>query len=331
MSNHFEVPKNVIDWLVEDTNPWTEYNTRTNLLSQTKSDSSVISSRRKMLEHSLIQGLLQEVNQWPWYNVKRHNDANHPYHKLVFLADLGFTKEDQVISSISDKLFNNQSQEGAFQVPIEIPRAFGGNDQAQLTWMLCDNPSLIYALIKFGWEKEPQIKQAVEHLISLQQEQGWLCTVSPSLGKFRGPGRKDDPCPYATLLSLKVLANMKDYRESKACLAGAEALLSLWDQRKERKPYLFGMGTDFQKLKAPLIWYDIIHVTSILAKIPKIRKDERFLEMINIIQAKKDEQGLLKAESIWNAWKEWDFGQKKEPSPWITYLTYQIEHLLIGK
>ncbi|MBN1328658.1 MAG: hypothetical protein JXA54_04215 [Candidatus Heimdallarchaeota archaeon] len=313
------------------TNPWTEYNTRINLFAQAKSEPLVISSKQKMLEHPLVKVLLQEVNQWPWYNLKRHNDANHPIHKLVFLADLGLTKEDQVVDSIIENLFQNQSQEGAFQVPIEIPRAFGGNDQDQLTWMLCDNPSMIYALIKFGWEKDPKIAQAIKHLISLQHEQGWLCTVSPSLGKFRGPGRKDDPCPYATLLSLKVLANMKDYRESKACLTGAEALLSLWGQRKERKPYLFGMGTDFQKLKAPLIWYDIIHLVSVLVKIPKIRKDERLLEMINIIQNKKDEQGFLKAESIWTAWKEWDFGQKKEPSPWITYLTYQIEHQLTEK
>ncbi len=312
-------------WLLT-TNPWTEYNTRINLLTQAKSDPSVIASKQIMLEHPLVKGLLQEVNQWPWYNLKRHNDASHPIHKLVFLADLGLTKEDQVIAAITENLFQNQSQEGAFQVPIEISQAYGGTDQGQLTWMLCDNPLLIYTLIKFGWEKDPKIEHAVKHLISLQQEQGWLCTVSPTLGKFRGPGRKDDPCPYATLLSVKALASMKDYRESKACLAGAEALLSLWDKRKERKPYLFGMGTDFQKLKAPLIWYDILHLASVLVKIPKMRKDERFLEMINIIQTKKDEQGFLKAESIWNAWKEWDFGQKKEPSPWITYLTYLIEY-----
>ncbi len=28
----------------------------------------------------------------------------------------------------------------------------------------------------------------------------------PALGKFRGPGRKDDPCPVANLYALKALS-----------------------------------------------------------------------------------------------------------------------------
>jgi len=32
----------------------------------------------------------------------------------------------------------------------------------------------------------------------------------------------------------------------------------LWEKRREQKHYLFAMGTDFNKLKAPLIWFDIL-------------------------------------------------------------------------
>jgi hypothetical protein len=145
-------------------------------------------------------------------------------------------------------------------------------------------------------------------------------------GKFKGPGRKDDPCPYANLIMLKALANHPKWKNDKTCKNGAETLLQLWDQRKERKPFLFGMGTDFKKLKTPLIWYDILHITDVLTRFEWLHKDERLLEMIDIIKDKADENGLFKAESVWRAFKDWDFGQKKEPSPWISYLVYNIAY-----
>ena len=40
--------------------------------------------------------------------------------------------------------------------------------------------------------------------------------------------------------------------------------------------------------------------------------------------AKADADGRYTPESIWNAWKEWDFGQKKAPSPYLTYLVANI-------
>jgi hypothetical protein len=84
------------------------------------------------------------------------------------------------------------------------------------------------------------------------------------------------------------------------------------------------MGTNFKKLKAPLIWYDILHVTNVLTRFEWLLKDERLLEMIGIIKDKADENGFFKAESVWRAFKDWDFGQKKESSSWISYLVYNI-------
>ncbi len=34
--------------------------------------------------------------------------------------------------------------------------------------------------------------------------------------------------------------------------------------RGQKKYFLFGIGTDFHKLKYPLIWYDILHVSDVL-------------------------------------------------------------------
>jgi hypothetical protein len=108
------------------------------------------------------------------------------------------------------------------------------------------------------------------------------------------------------------------------CHIGAETVLGLWQQRKAQRPYLFAMGADFAKLKAPLIWYDILHVTEVLTQFEWLRPDERLNEMASIVKAKADDEGRFTPESIWQAWREWDFGQKREPSAWLTLMAWRM-------
>lgn len=201
---------------------------------------------------------------------------------------------------------------------MNIPLHFGGTGQEQWSWMLCDAPLLLYLLKKLGYSENNKIMTGVEFLLTLHNGNGWPCKVSSDLGRFRGPGRKDDPCPYATLLMLKLLSLLEEHRDSQQTQNGAEALLSLWEKRKVRRPYMFAMGSSFLKLKAPLVWYDILHVVDILSGFKWLRKDKRLLEMVDVIRSKADGNGHYKAESVYKAWDEWEFGQKKTPSKYIT-------------
>lgn len=319
-----EINEKNVDWLLKN-DPWVEYNTRINLLNQSQSDVATINAKEKLVKHPFVQMILKELCDWPGYPLKRHNDVKHLTHKLSFLTDLGLTINDnEILTETVDKIFNNQSEEGAFQIIANIPVHFGGSGNDEIAWMLCDAPTVLYSVIKLGIYDDIRVNKAIKQIINLIHENGWPCAASPKFGKFKGPGKKDDPCPYANLISLKVLANHPKWIDHKASKIGAEILLSLWEQRNERKPYLFGMGTDFKKLKAPLHWYDILHVTDVLTRFKWLRKDERLLEMINIILSKVDENGRYTAESVWRAYKDWDFGQKKEPSAWITYLVCSI-------
>jgi hypothetical protein len=271
-----------------------------------------------------IAGLLAELASWPGTPLKRHNEAGHLLHKLVFIADSGLQICDPRVANIAEKILQNQSAEGAFQVLVNISPSHGGTGTDSLAWFLCDAPSILYALLKLGLKDDPRVKAAAKHLAGLCADFGWPCAVSPQLGKFRGPGRKTDPCPYATLTSLKALAQLPEYRDSEVCRNGAEAILALWVQRKERKPYLFAMGTDFAKLKAPLVWYDILYVLEVLTQFPWLHGDPRLHEMLAILESKADNKGRFTAGSVWKAWSDWDFGQKKEPSIYVTEIAKRI-------
>ena len=203
---------------------------------------------------------------------------------------------------------------------LNIHPRYGGTGDDQWSWMLCDAPLIIYALAKFGLGKDPRVQAAAEYLAGLIRDNGWPCAVSPEFGKFRGPGRKSDPCPFANLIMLKALAQVDGFRDSRVVHQGSEAALTLWEERRERHPYIFYMGTDFCKLKAPFVWYDIVHMVDVLTHFHWLAKDYRLQEIVEIIRSKADDDGRFTPESIWMAWKGWDFGQKKIPSPWLTFV-----------
>jgi len=277
-----------------------------------------------MLKHPEIRSLLSELSGWPGPSLKRHNDAGHLLHKLVFVSDIGIRAGDPGTDEIVKNIMDHKSKDGVFQVIANVSPQYGGSGKDELAWMLCDSPSILYSMVKLGMREDFIFQAAAQHLASLSADNGWPCTVSPNLGKFRGPGRKTDPCPYATLISLKALSQIPEWRGSEVCLRGAESLLQLWEQRKERRPYLFAMGTDFAKMKAPMVWYDILHVLEVLTQFRPIRKDRRLLEMVDIMKAKSDHEGRFTAESVWKAWSNWEFGQKKTPSFWVTLLAHRI-------
>ena len=311
-----------IQWLL-DSPPWIEYRTRVDLLEQPEETPEVILAQQAMLEHPQVKSMISELADWPGHALKRHNDAAHMIHKLVFLADIGVKAGDPGTDRVIDRISEHRSDEGVFKILANTPRSFGGSGEDEWVWMLCDTPSVLYALEKMKADV-PRLQDAAKHLAGYGRDNGWPCAVSLEMGRFKGPGSKNDPCPYATLISLKVLHELPEWRDSDVVNNGIDSILTLWEQRKERRPYLFAMGTDFRKLKAPLIWYDILHVMDVLSLFPRALEDDRLKEMLVIIREKVDSQKRCTAESIWKAWSEWDFGQKKEPSPWITFLVYRI-------
>ena len=317
------------EWLLGGP-PWARYRTLLDLLDEPEDAPQVMTARQALMADRQVKALLADLDTWPGPPLKRHNDAGHLLHKLVFIADLVLKADDACLDRVVESILSQRSSEGLFRVVFNIAPRYGGTGEDQWAWMLCDAPLVLYAVLKLGLKEDPRVQAAAHHLTSLVRENGWPCAVAPELGKFRGPGRKSDPCPYATLLMLKALSEVPEWRDSDASRIGAETLLGLWEQRKERRPYLFAMGTDFGKLKAPLIWYDILHVTDVLTRLPWLHEDRRLREMVETVKVKADKQGCFTSESVWRAWGEWEFDQKRSPSRWLTLLSRRMLRRVYG-
>lgn len=311
-----------IKWLLE-CEPWIEYRTRIDLLGQSESDSAVINAKRSIIQHTQIQSIFADLYNWNEQIVNSHKNADLPLHKLTFIADIGLNINDPEVNKVVNLIMEHQDTNGVFQVKMNIPKHFGGTGENTWGWMLCDAPIIFYSLSKFG-VNDNSLNEGIKYLASLVKDNGWACTVSQEMGKFRGPGRKDDPCPYSTLLMLKLLSQKEEYKNNRECHLGAEVLLKLWEKSMDSHPYMFYMGTDFRKLKAPTMWYDIVSVTDVLSQFEWLRNDPRLIEMVNIIKSKMDNNGCYTPESEYKACKGWDFGQKKKPSQWLTFSILRI-------
>ncbi len=308
--------------LLDRSDDWLKYSININLINKPKD--TLIDLRNLALNDKRIRGYITDIADFHVSLVTNHKNPDLPIQKLLFLLDLGFDTEIPQIKSAVDEILKHRDENGVFQSMTNVPKHFGGAGEDVFSWCLCDAPLLLLALLKAGMDYHEYIKPGVDYLLSLCRDNGFPCVVSPELGKFRGPGKKDDCCPYATLMMANLLLYIPEYRNSKVAISAAEVLLSLWENSLDRHPYMFYMGTDFRKLKAPSCWYDIVSVTGVLSKYEFARDDARFLEMVAHIKSKEDKDGFFTPESVYLKLKDWDFGQKKALSPYLTYLCYRI-------
>ena len=308
--------------LLEISDDWLKYAILLHLYHEQKDH--LVEIRNSALADSRIKRYLSDIANFHNTLVTNHKNPDLPIHKLLFLLDLGFDTEVPEIKAAVDEILKHRDEHGFYQSMTNVPKHFGGTGENVFSWCLCDAPLLLLALLKADMDYREYIKPGVDHLVSFCRDNGFPCAVSPELGKFRGPGKKDDCCPYATLITADLLSYIPEYRNSQAAVVSVNALLGLWENSLTQHPYMFFMGTDFRKMKAPSCWYDVVSVAGTLSKYEFVREDPRFLEMINLIKGKQDKEGLFTPESAYQKMKGWDFGQKKVPSPYLTYLCYLI-------
>ena len=313
-----------LPWLMASDEPWTRYRALRDLCDRPESDPEVLGARAEMLEHPRVQGLVAEAARWGQRALRRHNDASHTLYALSTLADFGVRSDDPGMAPVIEAILRHQAPEGAYQSVLNIAKTFGGTGEDTWTWIACDAPTLLYTLLAMGLDGAPHVRLALGQLADLVDENGWRCLGAPEIGRFRGPGRKDDPCPIANVYALKALSLAPEMIDSDAANRGIEMLLWHWEHQRERKLYLFGIGTDFRKLKYPFVWYDILHVVDVLVRFPIARSDPRLDQMVQTIIDQAGAEGRFTAGSMYRAWKDWSFADKRQPSPWLTMLCCRV-------
>lgn len=302
--------------------PWLRYAIHRQLEADPTRNDQVLLA--ELLDDVRIKSLLKEISDFHGFVVNGHKNVNNPMHKLLFLLDLGLDRSVMEIDQAVQAILAHKDKHGVYQTLMNISVNYGGTGENVFTWALCDAPLLLLALVKADVDYLADIKPGVDHLVSTLRPNGFPCIGSQELGTFRGPGRKEDPCPYASLIMLKLLVEIPEYQDSQPAKTCANVLLDLWLDSLTQHPYMFYMGNDFRKVKGPTSWYDLLSVCDVLSRVKSVHTDPRFLEMIGLLKRKVGDEGMLVPESVYQRYKDWDFGQKKVPSAYLTFLLLRI-------
>lgn len=305
----------VLDWLLAHNDPWVRYRTHIDLLGKTKEESDVRQIYGELTDHPRIRSLLEAVAEWPQpVQMKKAYDPSDTLWKIQTLADFGLERSVPEIASLSEKMLDAQAENGGFlQGGFAHTKSWNNRPYACVTHILT------YALVCFGYLDDERLAKAVDYLQAWQRlDGGW----HPNEKLLPGQSQQDDPsCPFGTVNTLRALSVLPELREGEAAHRAVMHVLGLWERRDEPyRPVGFGIGSTFRKLQYPFVQYQLLKTVDTLSNFSFAKADKRMHEMVKIIVEKQNEDGFWLAEGINKPWAEFDFGQKKQPSGWITFL-----------
>lgn len=309
----------IIAWLLASNEPWVVYNTLRDLVGTSPGDVEVQAAYAALQQHPAVQELYEAVEVWPPEKpLGRAYDPKDSIWKLATLADFGLRRNNERIAALAEHVFAVQAEDGGF--------LHGGFDHTK-SWHTrpyeCLTHVMTYALARFGYIGDPRLEHAYQQLISWQRiDGGW----HPNTLNLPGNAREAEPsCPFGTVNVLRAVGVHPELRTSETAQRGADYILTCWTRRAEPyRPVGFGIGSTWDKLQYPLVQYQLLKTVETLSMLPAVQTDPRYLEMVERINTKQSADGGWRVEGVNKPWSAFDFGQKKEASPWVTFLVLRI-------
>jgi hypothetical protein len=166
---------NVIQWLLEDSDPAVKYRTQTEILDISKEKKEVKLTHKALLESDLVKSVMA------FFDIgKDYSDS----HALSALAEYGLTRMDVDIDPYVDKLITNTNFRDG-----------------------CDGGFLLRNLVMLGYDKRPVVKKELPLLLATQQgDGGFPCTSKNP--KIKKPNVPHKSCFQMTTSYLLLTAEM---------------------------------------------------------------------------------------------------------------------------
>ena len=316
---------NPIHWLLES-NSWTRYRTLTDLLDYSETNSEVIQAKGALLKEEKIIKLADETQDWLSIAATRNSDSNISYFKLKMLTDFGLKYFDLNLSNTITKA-SEHIIENMYAVRGQIPERpkkgekFVKPDLTADIWHTspCNSPVITLALLEIGIRNE-QVNTSIKTLKNKWTDsKGWFCDFFFVRSQFK---KLQIGCPIAGLQALDIFSKIPDLKES---VYSKSAYAPIKFHKEYGKTlYYFGRSKKFWTFKYPFIWYNALYLADVLTRFDFLKTEPLVKELIDWIIASQTEEGKFKPTSMFMNYKDWDFSNKKEPSPWITFLCCRV-------
>jgi len=297
-----------INWLLEGP-PWLRFAAETQILglkpdSQATLDDDSIRQIIHRLKDSRIGIPGIKTGKVTWEN------TGNAYWDLFFLTDIGLNAKEMGLEREIEEFLKLQLPDGTFVTEDYHPPNY-----------FCVSGIFLSSVARAGYKDDPRIRKLVKFLLNAQQSDGWHCGDDHTGGKYQG----SESCPMDNLNILQLLGQYEEFRHDSKFDGAVDLLIEHWERREEGwRPSDFGIGKRFKALEYPAVKYGILRVLDVVSLFPHAFGNAGFKSMLDFVRQKSID-GKYVAESVPEAYPEFDFGQTNEPSRWLTFVVTRIE------
>ncbi len=312
------VPEDVLQWLLEPSNPSVRYWTLKQLQNKDEDDPEVMKTRRSIMNSDCVRSILSALKpegHWDSYDSMYLPKYTTTTHNLLILAEFGATLTKE-LERVIEYVFLFQRNSGHFL--MDIPKTDKGRD-SKVKDGCCYDGNILYYLKHFGYLDDPRTQRLIDFQIENHSDDGgWKCRAFPIVPGSVFPVN----CFMGAAKMLKALASIPPKKRPKKLekIIDQEVEVILGNQiyrylknpdcsRKEKAGWKrFGFPLFYQS--------DVLEVMDVLTTLGV--RDSRMEEAINLVESLRTNDGTWLLKNTYNGKMLCEIDEKNEPSKWIT-------------
>lgn len=308
----------VLDWLLEKSNPSVRYFTLRDLLGRSPDDREIKAARRAIMTSPPVRSILAAQHS-DGYWVKPGGGYGPKYQgtdwQILFLAELGADGANRQVRKGCEYLLEHaQAAHGGISL-------FGNTRPSGAVH--CLNGNLLWALVALGYERDKRVARTADWVAgAIIGDDVNLLAHSATCGpNFQCTANGKLPCAWGAVKALRALASLPEQWQSarvdKAKQVAVEFLLSR-DLARADYPYPQRVSGEWFKFGFPLSYTsDVLEALDAL-RAASYGHDPRLEHAREFVRAQRGSDGKWKMRHSLNG-KMWvDVEVKGEPSKWIT-------------
>lgn len=317
-----------IKWLLDESNPSVRYRTMTDLLDMPKNDLAVLTAKNAIMSDTIIEKILELQNpDGSWGEEERfYLDKYHgSVWNLLLLAELGANPEDPRVCRACEFILTHSQDPEGFGFAVEQ----GAKTRTGMsrTVIPCLTGNMVYSLIKLGYEKNVRVQKAIQWILEYQQADDGVMEAmrNPVIDRLTSCFGKHS-CHMGVAKALKALAAIPEANRTKEISAKIDQLAEYFLIHR-----IYKKSHDFTQISKPgwlhfgfplMYQTDVLELLEIFAELHI--KDPRLDEAIDLIEQKRNADGVWLMENTYNGKMLVNIEKKDAPSKWITLRALRV-------
>ena len=315
----------VIEWLLEPSNPSIRFWALQQILDKSSEDKKVKQAQNAVMRSDCVKRFLDAQDSEGFWG--KHEDMYNPKytattHNLLILAELGAKRTPEIEKAL-EHVFLFQRESGHFL--INLPRTEKGRASVVKDGCCIDGNILFY-MVHFGYVDDPRVKALIDFQVDYYdaENHGWPCRAFPIDASKVFPVN-------CYMGAVKVLKGFSRIPRRKLSSEAQNIINRYVEVILDNQIYKYLKNPDgnrkekagWKRFGFPVFYQsDVLEVLDILTELGV--KDKRMQESVDLVVSNRDSGGRWLLKNTFNGKMLCDIEEKGKDSKWITLRALRV-------